>query len=66
MPKEIGVNKINILLECIICHYWYFPEINFRFDPNVCSGSHDLMQKAMSFFDVAIVSEKGNDCGIHF
>ena len=29
-------------------------------------GCHDLMQKAMSFSDVAIVSIKGNDYRIHF
>ena len=30
------------------------------------NGCHDLMQKAMSFNDVAIVSIKGNDSRIHF
>ena len=27
---------------------------------------HDLMQKAMNFNDIAIVSNKGNDYRIHF
>ena len=39
---------------------------NFRFDLKVCNGCHDLMQKAKSFNDVAIVSVKGNDYRIHF
>ena len=29
-------------------------------------GCHDLMQKALSFNDVAIVSVKGSDYRIHF
>ena len=33
---------------------------NFRFQTNVCDGSHDLTQKDMSFNDVAIVSINGN------
>ena len=31
-----------------------------------CNGCHDLMQKAMNFNDVAIVSIKGNDYRIRF
>ena len=51
-------NKTEGLRECIVCHYWYFININFRFQPEVCNGCHDLMQKAMSFYDVAIVTVK--------
>ena len=32
----------------------------------VCNGCHDLMQKAMSFIDVAIASVKGNGYRIYF
>ena len=32
----------------------------------VCNGCHNLMQKAMSFNDVAIVYVKGNTYRIHF
>ena len=32
----------------------------------MCNGSQDLMQKAMSFNDVAIASIKGNYYRIHF
>ena len=32
------VNKVNILCEYIICHYWYFLQIYFRFQPKVFSG----------------------------
>ena len=33
-----------------------FLKTNFRFQPKVCNGCHDLTQKAVSFNDVAIVS----------
>ena len=49
-----------------ICHYWYFLDKNFTYEPCLCNGCHDLMQKAMNFNDVAIVSVKRNDCRIHF
>ena len=66
MSKRIYVNKINFLRECIICHSWYFLKINFRFQPEVCGGCHDLMQKVMSYNDIEIVSIKGNNYRIHF
>ena len=41
-------------------------EITYKFQLEVCNCCHDLMQKAMSFINVAIASVKGNDCRIHF
>ena len=38
----------------------------FKYEPYLCNGCHDLMQKAMNFNCVAIVSIKGNDYRIHF
>ena len=61
--KGTDVSKSNGLREYIISHYWYFPEINFRFQLKVCNGCHDL---AMSFNDIAIVPVKRNDYRIHF
>ena len=43
-----------------------FLDKNFNYDPYLCNGCHDLMQKVMSFNDVAIVSIKGDDYRIHF
>ena len=60
------MDKINKSKECDICHYWYFLGENFNYEKYLCNGCHDLMQEAMSFNDVAIVSIKGNDYRIHF
>ena len=60
------VNKTDGSRECIICHYWYFLDINFSFQPEVCNGCHDLMQKGMNFNNVAIVTLKRNDYSIYF
>ena len=40
--------------------------MNFSYQPYLCNRCHDLIQKAMNFNDVAIVSVKGNDYRIHF
>ena len=66
ISEGINVNKTDGSRECIICHYWYFLDIDFIFQPEVCNGCHDLIQKAMSFNDNAVVSVKRNDCRINF
>ena len=48
--------------ECDIYHYWYFLDKIFNYEPYLCNGCHDLMQKAMNFNDVAIVSIRGLLC----
>ena len=40
-----------------------FLDKKFNYEPYLCNGFHDLMQKATTFNDAAI---KGNDYRIHF
>ena len=52
--------------ECKICHYWYVKGIGFKYESYLCNGCHGVMQKAVSFNDVAIVYIKGRAYRIHF
>ena len=61
VSKEIDVNKTNASKECDICHYWYFLDKGFKYEPYLCNDCHDLRQKAMNFNDAAIISVKGSD-----
>ena len=55
ISEGIDVNKTNLSKECDICHYWYFKNIGFKYEPYFCNGCHDLLQKAISFNNVVIV-----------
>ena len=66
ISEGIDIEKTNKSKECNIFHYWYFLDKNFNYEKYLCNGYHDLMQKAISFKNVAIVSVKGNDYRIHF
>ena len=66
ISEGIDINKTSASKECSICHYWYVLDRGFKYEPYLCNVCHDLMQKAMNFNDVAILSIKGNDYGIHF
>ena len=60
------VNKTSASKECGTSHYWYFKDIGFKYEKYLCNGCHDLMQKAISFNNVAIVYVKGIAYRIHF
>ena len=64
ISEGIDIDKTNASKWSDVCHYWYFLDKNFKYEPYLCNGCHDLMQKAMNFNDVAIVSIKGNDYSI--
>ena len=66
ISEGIDLNKTNTSKECEMCHYWHFLDKSFNYEPYLCNGCHDLMQKALKFNDVAIVSIKANNYRIHF
>ena len=66
ISEGIDVDKTNLPKECDICCYRYFKDIGFKYEPYLCNGCHDLMPKAMSFNNVAIVYFKGNAYRINF
>ena len=66
ISEGIDTNKTSASKECNICHYWYFLDKNLNYEQYLCNGCHDLILKAMSFKNVAIVSIKGNDYRVHF
>ena len=67
ISEGIDVNKTGASKECDICHFLYFKDIGFKYKAAyLFNGCHDLMQKAMSFDDVAIVYVKANAHRIHF
>ena len=50
--RGIDVNKTSASKECDICHYWYFLNYSFKFQPNVCNRCHDLLMMSMNFSDM--------------
>ena len=61
VSEGIDVNKTSALKECDICHYWYFLNHSFNYQPNVCNRCHDLLMMSMNLRDIAILNIKGSD-----
>ena len=43
VSEGIDVNNTSALKECDICHYWYFLNKSFKFQPNVDNRCHYLL-----------------------
>ena len=41
VSEGIDVNKKSASKECYICHYWYFLNYSFKFQPNPCKRCQD-------------------------
>ena len=63
---RIDVNKTSASKECDICHYWYFLNKGFKFQPNVCSRCHDLLMMLMNLSDIAILNIKSSDLLLYY
>ena len=59
VSEGIHFNKSNKSKECMICHYWYFKDIGYKFEPNVCNGYHDISMVAYELKHIAILNVKG-------
>ena len=38
ISKSIDTNKTSASKECSICHYWYFLDKNFNYEPYLYNG----------------------------
>ena len=61
VSEEIDVNKTSASKEFDICHYSYFLNKVFKFQPYVCKKSHDLFMMSMKLSDIAILKIKNAD-----
>ena len=48
VSEGIDVNKTSASKECKFCHYWFFKDVGFKFEEQVCNGCPDLLTMAYS------------------
>ena len=53
---DVTVNKISTSKECDVCHYWYFLNYSFTFQPNACNRCHDLLMISVNLSVIAILN----------
>ena len=61
VSEGIDTNKTSASKECILCHYLYFKDVGFKFEPHVCNKCHDVLMTAYELKNLAILNIKGVD-----
>ena len=58
ISEEIDINKASKSKECMLCYYWYFKDVGYKFQPYLCNGCHSVSVMAYNFKSIAILNEK--------
>ena len=45
----------------MLCHYWYFKHVEFKFEPYVYNKCHDVLMAAYELKNIAILNVKKAD-----
>ena len=61
VSEGIDVNEASASKESDFCHYWYFLNKVFKFQPNVCNRCQGLLMKSMNLSVIAISNIKSVD-----
>ena len=59
--ERIDFDKTNKSVECMICHYWCFKDIGFKFELCVCNGCPEFSMNVQNLDDYLILRVKSID-----
>ena len=45
----------------MLCHYWYFKDLGYKFQPYLFNGCHTVSMMAYELKNIAILNVKGVD-----
>ena len=49
--EGIDFNKRENSVKCMICNYYYFKDLGFKYQPYVCNGCHDFSMTVQNLSD---------------
>ena len=61
VSEGTDINETSASKECDTCHYWYFLNKGFKFQPYLCNKCDDLLMMSMNLSDIATLNIKGYD-----
>ena len=61
VSEGIDVNKRSTSKECLLCHYWYFKDVGFKFELHVRNKCQNVLMTAYELKNIAILTVKGVD-----
>ena len=50
VSEGIDINKTSASKECMLCHYWYFKDVEFKFELHVCNKCHNVLMTSYELY----------------
>ena len=61
VSEGIDINKASESKECMLYYYWYFKDVDYKFQPYVCNDCHAISMMAYELKKIPILNAKGFD-----
>ena len=61
ISEGIDFDKSDKSKECMICHYWYFKDTGYKYEPHVCNKCHNLLMVVYYLKNFMLLDIKGID-----
>ena len=59
VSEGTDTTKTSASKKYILCHYWYFKDVGFRFEPHVWNKCHDVLMTVYELKNTALINVKG-------
>ena len=59
--EGVDINKTIESKEHMFCHYWYFKDVSYKFQPYVCNGCHAVSMTTYELKNIGILNAKSVD-----
>ena len=59
VSQGFGINETSKSKEGMLCQYWYFKDVSYKFKPYICNSCHDVSMMAYELKNIAILNAKG-------
>ena len=60
VSEGIDIDKTSTSKEFELCHYWFFKDVGFKFQEHAFDKFHELLTRAYSLKNIAILSVREN------
>ena len=61
VSEGTDINKTSESKECLLCYYWYFKDVGYKFQRYLCNGCHAVSIMRQVLKNIAIFNAKGVD-----
>ena len=59
VSEGIDISRTNASKECMLCHYWCFKDVGYKFEPHVCNKCLNVLMTPYELKNITKLNVKG-------